>query len=138
MARTLIVIGGARDWPYQAADVSLASDAAAALRLPGFDPALDEGLRQTKANCLTCHRVIGWGGHKVPGEFALPARQKQKPEFLRGTLDPSGVDPKTTMLALLTSAPEAARRAAAEAIYASLTGVPVADRRRASSPAPPV
>ncbi len=114
---------GARDWPYQAADVVFAD---AALRPPGFDSELDNGLSAAKANCLTCHQVNGWGGDKVAGDLALMARQMTKADLIRRALDPSAVDPKSTMPPLMPGAPEAARRAAAEAIFAYLVRVAAA------------
>ena len=116
---------GARDWPYQAADVVFADDRAA-LRPPGFDPELVKGLSAAKANCLTCHQVNGWGGDKVAGDLALMARQTTKADFIRRALDPSAVDPKSTMPPLMPGAPKAARRAAAEAIFAYLVRVAAA------------
>ncbi len=117
---------GARDWPYQAADVVFADDTDAALRPPGFDPELVKGLSAAKANCLTCHQVNGWGGVKVAGDLALMARQTTKADFIRRALDPPAVDPKSTMPPLMPGAPEAARRAAAEAIFAYLVRVAAA------------
>ena len=123
-----LLAAGARDWPYQAADVVFADDSDAALRPLGFDPGLDNGLSATKANCLTCHQVNGWGGDKVAGDLALMARQMTKADFIRRALDPSAVDAKSTMPPLMPGAPEAARRAAAEAIYGYLNGVPAVGR----------
>ncbi len=123
-----LLASGARDWPYQAADVSFADDSDAALRPPGFDPALEKGLAATKANCLTCHRVNGWGGDKAPGDLALMARRMTKADFVRRALDPSAVDAKSTMPPLMPGAPEAQRRAAAEAIDAYLSQVAAASR----------
>ena len=55
---------GARNWPYQVIDVSIFNASEAALRPPGFNPALEVGLSNVKANCLTCHKVNGFGGEK--------------------------------------------------------------------------
>ena len=60
---------GARNWPYQVIDVSIFNASDAALRPPGFDPALEAGLSYLKANCLTCHKVNGFGGEKVEGNL---------------------------------------------------------------------
>ncbi len=54
------------------------------------------------------------------------ARQMTKADLIRRALDPSAVDPKSTMPPLMPGAPEAARRAAAEAIFAYLVRVAAA------------
>jgi hypothetical protein len=41
---------GARNWPYQVIDVSFSNASEAALRPPGFNPALEPGLSSAKAN----------------------------------------------------------------------------------------
>jgi len=68
-----LLAAGARDWPYQVDDVSLFNASDAALRPAGFDPALEPGLSNVKANCLTCHKVNGYGGEKVGG-ISPPSR----------------------------------------------------------------
>jgi hypothetical protein len=40
-------------------DVSISGESDAALRPPGFDPALEPGLAKVEAQCLTCHKVNG-------------------------------------------------------------------------------
>jgi mono/diheme cytochrome c family protein len=117
---------GARDWPYQVIDVSIFNTSEAALRPPGFNPALEGGLSNAKANCLTCHKVNGFGGEKVEGNLALVARQLPAAEFIKWTLEPSVVRPDTTMPALLTNLGEVERRAIAQSIYEYLSQVPVA------------
>lgn len=123
-----LIAAGARDWPYQADAVSFAPDPKAALRPPGFDPALEPGLEAAKANCLTCHQVNGFGGDKVSGDLAQLARAWSEADFTRRTLAPSAVDPKATMPALMPDAPQDARRAAAATIYAYLARVPIVER----------
>jgi mono/diheme cytochrome c family protein len=117
---------GARDWPYQVIDVSIFNASEAALRPPGFNPALEVGLSNVKANCLTCHKVNGFGGEKVEGNLALVARRLPAAEFVKWTLEPSAVKPDTTMPALSTNLGEVERRAIAQSIYEYLSQVPVA------------
>ena len=117
---------GARDWPYQVVDVSLFTTSDAALRPPGFDPALEPGLANVKTHCLTCHKVNGYGGEKADGDLALVARGLTAQKFVQWALEPSSAMPGATMPALATQMPEAERRAIAASIYAYLTGVPVA------------
>jgi mono/diheme cytochrome c family protein len=116
---------GARNWPYQVIDVSIFNASEAALRPPGFNPALEVGLSNVKANCLTCHKVNGFGGEKVEGNLALVARRLPAAEFIKWTLEPSAVRPDTTMPALSTNLAEVERRAIAESIYEYLSQVPV-------------
>ena len=119
---------GARNWPYQVIDVSLSNASEAALRPPGFDPALEPGLRSAKADCLTCHQVNGFGGGKLEGNLALIARAMPAAEFVKWTLEPSSVKPETTMPALSTNLGEAQRRAIAQSIYEYLSHVPIAPK----------
>ena len=117
---------GARNWPYQVIDVSLFNVSEAALRPPGFDPALEPGLSNAKANCLLCHQVNGFGGGKVEGNLALVARAMPAPEFVKWTLEPSSVKPDTAMPALSANLNEAQRRTIAQSIYEYLSHVPIA------------
>jgi hypothetical protein len=80
---------GARNWPYQVIDVSLFEASEAALRPPGFDPALEPGLSSAEANCLTCHQVNGFGGGKVEGNLVIVARAMPAAEFVKWALEPS-------------------------------------------------
>ncbi len=116
---------GDSDWPYQIDDVSIFNASDAGLRPPGFDPALEPGLASTKAHCLTCHEVNGYGGQKVYSNLAVLARGMAAPEFVQWALDPQAVRPDTTMPALATQMPEAERRTIAESIYDYLSHVPV-------------
>ena len=117
---------GASDWPYQVDDASLFNTSDAALRPAGFDPALEPGLADVKANCLTCHRVNGFGGDKAGGNLAAIARGLTMADFVKWVLEPSAVMPDTTMPALSPYLPEAKRRARAESIYEYLSQVPIA------------
>ena len=119
---------GARNWPYQVIDVSIFNASDAALRPPGFDPALEAGLSYLKANCLTCHKVNGFGGEKVEGNLALAARELTAGEFVKWTLEPSALKTDTTMPALSVGFTEAERRAIAQSIYEYLSRVPVAPK----------
>jgi hypothetical protein len=121
-------IADGRDWPYEIVDVAFAPDRGPALRPPGLDPSLETGLAATRDNCLTCHKVNGWGGDEAQGDLALLARSGPTDALIRWMLDPSSVDPKTTMPALMAGAPEAERRATAEAIAAYLSRVPIIGR----------
>ncbi len=102
---------GARNWPYEVDDVSLFNASDAALHPPGLDPALEPGLANTKMHCLTCHKVNGYGGEKADGDLALIARGLTAQNFVKWTLEPSSVNPDTTMPALAANRPEAERRA---------------------------
>ena len=93
--------------------MSLFNASEAALRPPGFDPALEPGLSGAEANCLTCHQVNGFDGGKVKADLALVARAMPAAEFVKWTLEPSSVKPDTTMPALSTNLAKAQRRAIA-------------------------
>ena len=115
---------GARNWPYQVDDVSYFKTSDAALRPAGFDPALETGLANVKTNCLTCHKVNGYGGEKVGGNLALIARQMSAADFAKWVLEPSAMKPGTTMPPLSTLMPEAERLAVAQSAYDYLAHVP--------------
>jgi hypothetical protein len=123
-----LIAKGDQDWPYQVADVSFAPDADAALRPAGIDPSLEAGLVSAKDNCLTCHKVNGYGGNKAAGDLAVVARGMSRSDLVRWALDPSAVDRRTTMPALTPNAPEPERRKVADSIYEYLSRVPVVDR----------
>jgi mono/diheme cytochrome c family protein len=122
-----LLAAGARDWPYQVDDVLISDESDAALRPPGFDPALEPGLAKVEAQCLTCHKVNGYGGDKAGGNLAAIARSLARSDFVKP--EPSAVRPGATMPALSPYAPEAERRATAESIYAYLSEVPVVPDR---------
>ena len=84
---------GAADWPYQVDSVAFAAPETA-LAPPGFEAALEPGLNKTKAACLTCHSVNGYGGSKVQGDLAAAARSLSRTDFLKWALAP---DPASTM-----------------------------------------
>ena len=117
---------GARNWPYQVIDVSIFNASDAALRPPGFDPALEAGLSYLKANCLTCHKVNGFGGEKVEGNLALAAR-----ELTAGRqMDARTVCDKNrhNHARPIGGFTEAERRAIAQSIYEYPSRVPVAPK----------
>ena len=120
-----LLAAGAHDWPYQVDDVSFSRDSDAALRPPGFDPALEPGLSNVKAECLTCHEVNGYGGEKAGGNLAAVARGLTMSDFVKWVLEPSAVKPDTKMPALSPRLPEAERRAIVDSIYKYLSQVPV-------------
>ena len=120
-----LLLEGDRNWPYEVIDVSLFNVSEAALRPPGFDPALEPGLSSAKVYCLTCHQVNGFGGGKVEGNLALVARAMPAAEFVKWTLEPSSVKPDTAMPALSANLDEAQRRAIAQSIYEYLSHVPI-------------
>ena len=109
--------------------MSFSKGSDAALSPPGFDPALEPGLANVRAYCLTCHKVNGFGGDKVEDNLALVARGLTAAEFVKWTLEPSAVRPETTMPPLSTSLAEPERRAIAQSIYEYLTHVPIAAGR---------
>ena len=120
-----LIAEGDRNWPYQVIDVSPFNESEAALRPPGFDPALEPGLSNAKDYCLTCHQVNGFGGGKFEGNLALVARAMPAAEFVKWTLEPSSVKPGTAMPALPANLDEAQRRAIAQSIYEYLSHVPI-------------
>ena len=59
---------GARNWPYQVAEVNLVNLSDAALLPEGLDARFHEGAALAKTHCLNCHKINGYGGGEVRGQ----------------------------------------------------------------------
>ena len=116
---------GARNWPYQVAEIGIVARSDRALRPPGLAPRFFEGAGLTRTHCLTCHTVNGFGGAKFPGDLAALARGYAAADFIRLVLDPSSVRQGATMPPLADRQPEAERRRMARAVFDYLRAMPV-------------
>jgi hypothetical protein len=61
-------------------------------------PTLEAGLSSVKTNCLTCHQVESFAGGRVEGNLGFIARAMLEGQFVKSTLEPSGVTPNTGCL----------------------------------------
>ena len=116
---------GARNWPYQVAEVNLVTLSDAALLPDGLDARLHAGAALAKTHCLSCHMVNGYGGEKFEGNLAQIAKDYAQADFVRLVLAPLSVLEETTMPPLSDRLPEDERARIAEALFDYLTALPV-------------
>ena len=116
---------GARNWPYQVAEMNLVSLSDRALLPEGLDPRFHEGAALAKTHCLNCHMVNGYGGEKFEGNLAEFAKVYDEAEFIRLVLAPLSVLEETTMPPLSPRLDEPERERIAKALFDYLEALPV-------------
>ena len=116
---------GARNWPYQVAEVNLVTLSDAALLPPGLDERFHEGTALAKTHCLSCHLVNGYGGRKFEANLAEVAKVYEETEFVRLVLEPLSVLEETTMPPLSDRLSEEERQRIAKALFDYLVALPV-------------
>ena len=116
---------GARNWPYQVAEVNLVTLSDEALLPAGLDARFHEGAALAKTHCLSCHLVNGYGGEKHEGNLAEIAKDYEEAEFVSVVLAPLSVFEETTMPALSERLAEDERQRIAKALFDYLTAIPV-------------
>lgn len=122
-SKALQAEGGAL-WPYQVAAVSSGPSSTKAL-LPG-DMAKRYGAAAdlARTHCLSCHRIRGYGGDKMPLDLDVAVKGFDAAAWRRWLLTPSAVRPGTTMPALAEGRPDAERAAIARQLYDYLHALP--------------
>lgn len=118
---------GARNWPYQVAEVLLVTLSDAALLPLRLDERFHEGAALAKTHCLSCHMLNGYGGEKHEGNLAEITKGYEEDEFTSLVLAPLAVLDETTMPALDERLPAEERQRIAKALYDYLTALPVLD-----------
>ena len=116
---------GARNWPYQVAEVNLVTLSDAALLPEGLDARFHEGAALAKTHCLSCHKINGYGGQKFEANLAEVAKVYDEAEFVRLVLAPLSVLEETTMPPLSDRLPEPERQRIAKALFDYLRALPV-------------
>ena len=116
---------GARNWPYQVAEVNLVNLSDAALLPAGLDARFHEGAALAKTHCLSCHLVNGYGGEKYEANLAEVAKVYEETEFVSLILAPLAVLEETTMPPLSDRLPEDERQRIAKALFDYLVALPV-------------
>ena len=116
---------GARNWPYQVAEVNLVTLSDAALLPPGLDARFHEGAALAKIHCLSCHMVNGYGGEKHEGNLADITKDYEEAEFVSLVLEPLSVFEQTTMPPLSDRLDETERERIAKALLDYLKALPV-------------
>lgn len=116
---------GAVIWPYQVSEVEIAVQGDDRLFPAGLDPAYRAGGKLVQANCITCHKVNGYGGEKLAINLPDVARAMPRENFLRWVTAPRSVKPDTTMPGLSADWSDQQRQEAAAAIHDYLMNVPL-------------
>lgn len=116
---------GAVIWPYQVNQVEVAEAGDDQLFPAGLDERYRTGGKLVQVNCITCHKVNGYGGDKLAINLADVVKDKTRDAFLKWVLSPRTVKADTTMPGLPVEWPEPQRQQAAEAMYDYLAHVPV-------------
>ncbi|MGA9666622.1 MAG: hypothetical protein WBQ69_09270 [Gallionella sp.] len=113
-----LIRDGGTYWPYQVNEILISKTPE---EIPGgrSPDAFD-----LEKYCLSCHRVNGYGGNKVPFDLAEQAKILGKESFLAWVLNPSSIRPDTGMPALNEGRPEAERRQLALRLFGYLNGLP--------------
>ena len=127
VANPALLAEGARNWPYQVAEVLLVTLSDAALLPEGLDERFHEGAALARTHCLSCHMVNGYGGEKHEGNLAESAKDYEEAEFVALVLAPLSVFDETTMPPLSDRLDEAERQRIAKALYDYLTALPVVE-----------
>ena len=125
MGNPALLEEGARNWPYQVAEVNLVTLSDAALLPPGLDARFHEGAALAKTHCLSCHLVNGYGGEKFEANLAEVAKVYEETEFVRLVLEPLSVLEETTMPPLSDRLSETERKRIARALFDYLVVLPV-------------
>ncbi len=118
---------GARNWPYQVAEVNLVNLSDAALLPEGLDARFHEGAALAKTHCLNCHKINGYGGEKYEANLAEVAKVYEESAFVRLVLAPLSVLEETTMSPLSERLPEPERERIARALFDYLVALPVVE-----------
>ena len=116
---------GARNWPYQVAEVHLVTLSDEALLPESLDARFHEGATLAKTHCLSCHMVNGFGGEKHEGNLAAIAKDYEEAEFGRLVMAPLSVPGETTMPALSDRLGKQERARIAKALFDYLAALPV-------------
>ena len=118
---------GARNWPYQVAEVNLVNLSDAALLPEGLDARFHEGAALAKTHCLNCHKINGYGGEKFEANLAEIAKVYEESAFVRLVLAPLSTLEETTMSPLSERLPEPERERIARALFDYLVALPVVE-----------
>ena len=116
---------GARNWPYQVAEVNLVTLSDAALLPEGLDARFHEGAALAKTHCLSCHKINGYGGQKFEANLVEVAKVYDESEFVRLVLAPLSVLEETTMPPLAPGLDDPERERIAKALFDYLNALPV-------------
>lgn len=122
-SKALQVEGGAL-WPYQVASVSVGPSSTRALLPDGLAAKYADAADLARTYCLSCHRIRGYGGDKMPLDLDVVVKGYDAAAWKRWLLEPSAVRPGTTMPPLVVERPADERAAIAQRLYDYLQALP--------------
>ena len=125
MGNPALLAEGARNWPYQVAEVNLVTLSDTALLPDGLDARFHAGAALAETHCLNCHMVNGYGGEKFEGNLAEIAKDYEEAEFVSLVLAPLSALEETTMPPLSDRLAEEERQRIAKALFDYLTALPL-------------
>nr|WP_297380020.1 hypothetical protein [uncultured Roseateles sp.] len=122
-SKALQAEGGAL-WPYQVASVSVGPSSTRALLPDGLAARYADAADLARTHCLSCHRIRGYGGDKMPLDLDVVVRGYDAAAWQRWLLAPAAVRPGTTMPALAEGMSADERAAIAQRLYDYLRALP--------------
>jgi mono/diheme cytochrome c family protein len=93
-----LLTSNAYAWPYQVFSIELVSDAMLKSLLPeGASAAVEAGFDGYKNNCLSCHKIDGFGGNKFGMDIRQSIKGRSREELYEWIDAPSAINKFTTM-----------------------------------------
>ena len=84
-------------WPYQVFSIELVSDAMLKSLLQGASAAVEAGFDGYKNNCLSCHKIDGFGGNKFGMDIRQSIKGRSREELYEWIDTPLAINKFTTM-----------------------------------------
>ena len=93
-----LLASNAYAWPYQVFSIELVSDAMLQSLLPeGASASVEAGFDGYKNNCLSCHKIDGFGGNKFGMDIRQSIKGRSREELYEWIDTPSAVNKFTAM-----------------------------------------
>ncbi|ANH70805.1 hypothetical protein ABE85_21635 [Mitsuaria sp. 7] len=115
---------GGMQWPYQIVSVDIGPSSMRALMPAGVATTYADAAELARVHCLSCHRIRGYGGDKMPLDLDVVVKGYDAAAWKRWVLTPTAVRPGTAMPPLAEGLPEAERAAIAQRLYEYLRALP--------------
>ncbi|WP_431259717.1 hypothetical protein ACQ86G_05850 [Roseateles chitinivorans] len=114
---TALQAEGGMQWPYQVVSVDVGPSSTHALLPAGLAATYADAAALARTHCLSCHRIRGYGGDKMPLELDVMVRGYDRATWRRWLLEPASVRPGTAMPPLAEGLPAPERAAIAQRLY---------------------
>ena len=121
---TALQAEGGMQWPYQVVSVEVGPSSTRALLPAGLAPKYAEAAELARAHCLSCHRIRGYGGDKMPLDLDVAVQGYDRARWTRWLLTPASVRPGTAMPPMAEGLPAAERTVIAQRLYDYLRALP--------------